>query len=337
MSAVVPTIVSIAPSLALPGGRVSLEGGPFVVEGPSLPVVRVGSRPALVSFAAPSRVTFWVPADAGEGRIPVLLEEWPGTAALLDIGARIASGIHQVDSPAVDARGHVYLTCSGSRGQETSVSVYRVTESGRREVFVTGITNATSLAIGPDDRLYVSSRFDGTVSRIDVDGHADVIAGDLGVACGLAFGPDGAMFVGDRSGCVFRVEPGGDAKVLASLPPSVAAYHLAAAPNGDLFVTGPTLASRDSVYRIDPEGQVSVFATGFGRPQGVAVGPDGHLYVVEALAGACGVFRIDRDGGGAVLVLAAPSLVGLAFAPTGGLVVASNDSAWRFPDQPLVA
>ncbi|MGE3842153.1 MAG: gluconolaconase [Vicinamibacterales bacterium] len=330
---VVPTIASIAPSLALPGGRVSLEGGPFSVGGLSLPLVRVGGHPALVSFAAPSRMTFVVPSDVAEGRISVRLDEAPEVSAVLDVGVRIASGIHQVDSPAVDAQGRVYLTCSGSRGQETSVSVYRVTETGRREVFVTGITNATSLAIGPDGRLYVSSRFDGTVARIDVDGHADVIASDLGVACGLAFGTDGTMFVGDRSGCVFRVERGGEARVLASLPPSVAAYHLAAAPGGDLFVTGPTLSSRDCVYRIDRDGQVSVFATGFGRPQGVATGPNGRLYVVEALAGACGVFRVDEDGGGASPVLAAPSLVGLAFTPDGGLVVASNDSAWRFTDQ----
>lgn len=326
----------MAPLLALPGGRVSLDGGPFVIDGPRLPAVRVGGRSALLAFASSRQLTFWVPDDVAEGRVPVRLDDAPGTAALLDVGERLTTGIHQVDSPAVDAEGRVYLTCSGSRGQETSVSVYRVTEAGRREVFVTGVTNATSLAVGPDRCLYVTSRFDGTVSRIDHDGRPEVVAADLGVACGLSFAHDGTMFVGDRSGHVFRVDPSGEARILASLPPSVAAYHLAADRDGMLFVTGPTLSSCEHVYRIDPDGTATIFATGFGRPQGIAVGTDGSIYVVEALAGACGVYRLDPEGR-ARLVLSAPRLVGIAFAPGGGLVVASNDTAWRFPDEHLLS
>jgi sugar lactone lactonase YvrE len=235
-----------------------------------------------------------------------------------------------VDSPAVAGDGSVFLTCSGTRGQQTPVSVYRVRESGLREVFVTGVTNATSLAMGPDGRLHVTSRFDGTVSRIDEEGRAEVVASDLGIACGLAFAPDGAMYVGDRSGTVFRVEPSGDTRTFTSLPPSVAAYHLAAGPDGSIFVTGPTLAPRDNVYRITPDGTAQVIAATFGRPQGLALDPRGRLHVVEALAGSAGLYRLDESGS-ADLVVSAPGLVGAAFDPRGGLVVASNDTAWRFP------
>jgi len=37
-----------------------------------------------------------------------------------------------------------------------------VTPNGTRETFSSGIVNPTSMAIDSDDRLYVSSRFEGT-------------------------------------------------------------------------------------------------------------------------------------------------------------------------------
>ncbi len=298
-----------------------------------MPAVRVGAQRARVLFADTRQLSLLVPLDSEGGQAAVRLDDAPGTAVFLDIGVCVATGVHQVDSPAIGPDGSIYLTCSGTRGQQTPVSVYRVHESGLREVFVTGLTNATSLAIGPDGYLYVSSRFDGTVSRIDNEGRAEVIASELGIACGLAFSPDGTMYVGDRTGTVFRVERSGETRTYASLPPSVAAYHLAADAQGTLFVTGPTLAPRDNVYRITPDGHVHVVAGGFGRPQGMAVDAHGALYIVEALAGVAGLYRLRPDGT-ADYVLAAPNLVGVAFDAHGGFVVASNDTGWRFTQTP---
>ena len=74
---------------------------------------------------------------------------------------------------------------------------------------------------------------------------------------------------------------------------------------------------------------------GFGRPQGLAFDSTGALYVVEALAGHVGLYRLDvtQSRPQPELVLAAPSLVGVAFAPDGGLVVCSNDTVWRLDCQ----
>ena len=54
---------------------------------------------------------------------------------------------------------------------------------------------------------------------------------------------------------------------------------------GDLFVTGPTTSSFDSVYKVDPHGVVSTFYRGLGRPQGMAFDREGNLYVAASLAG----------------------------------------------------
>jgi sugar lactone lactonase YvrE len=184
------------------------------------------------------------------------------------------------------------------------------------------------MAFSPDGQLHVSSRFEGIVYRVSDDGNREVVASGLGVACGLAFSPDGTLYVGDRSGTVFRVATSGHVMPFATLPPSVAAFHLAWGPDDGLYVTSPTLSTHDSVYRLDHTGKVDVICSSFGRPQGLTFDAHGHLYVVEALAGVSGVYRVARDGT-SVRVLAAGALVGLAFDPRGGLVVASNDSAYR--------
>src|SRR5918993_777546 len=70
------------------------------------------------------------------------------------------------------------------------------------------VVNAPSMAFGPDGHLYVSSRFEGAVYRVDSAGTHETVATDLGVACGIAFDADASMFVGDRSGTIFHVRDG---------------------------------------------------------------------------------------------------------------------------------
>ena len=321
-----PTLTSVEPPRAVEGGLVTVHGSGFSVD--PLPRVVIGPLDARVTFASPRRLVALVPSDLEGGPALVRVDGAPQPLSI-SIGAPCATGLHQVDNPVFDAEGNLYVTYSGPRGQEAPVSIFRVTRAGTREPFASGIVNATSMAIGPDGALYVSSRFEGAVYRVRADGTHESVATDLGVACGLAFDRDGAMYVGDRSGTVFRVRDG-QATAFATLPSSVAAFHLAMGPAGDLYVAGPTLSSIDPVYRITPRGEVSQLAATFGRPQGLALGPDAALYVVDALAGASGVYRLTTDDGVPELVVSGPALVGLAFGPSAELVVVSNETAYRF-------
>ncbi len=103
--------------------------------------------------------------------------------------------------------------------------------------------------------MYVSSRFDGTVYRVAPNGTMSTYAEGMGVATGIAFDPAENLYVGDRSGTVFKIGKDRQIFVFATLEPSVSAYHLAFGPGGDLFVTGPTTSSFDSVYKIDSHGR----------------------------------------------------------------------------------
>jgi sugar lactone lactonase YvrE len=302
-----------------------VHGTGFSADAP--PAVRVGGHPAHVAFVSPTRMVVLVPSDVEGQDLPLEIEN--DGARRVAVGVPWATGLHQVDNPAFDRDGRLYVTYSGPRGQEAPVSVFRVATPGAREPFVTGIVNATSLAYGPDGDLYVSSRFDGAVYRVAADGTHTQVASELGVACGLAFDADGWMYVGDRSGTIFRVRDGA-AKAFATLPPSVAAFHLAMSPWGELFVCAPTLGTYDHVYRIGRDGEVRTLAHAMGRPQGLAFSPDGLLHVTDALAGAGGLYRFHDLDDEPELVVSGNALVGVAFGPSGELAVATNDTAYRF-------
>jgi DNA-binding beta-propeller fold protein YncE len=109
--------------------------------------------------------------------------------------------------------------------------------------------------------------------------------------------------------------------VFATLEMSVSAYHLAFGPLGDLFVTGPN----DRVYKIDPNGNVSTFYKGLGRPQGLAFDAEGNLYVAASLSGTRGIVKITPDAK-ANLEVAGQGLVGLAFAPGRSVVLATTNA-----------
>jgi sugar lactone lactonase YvrE len=320
------------------GGRVTIHGTGFPVDRPHLPDITIGDSPARAVYASPSTIAVLVPSGLDGGRTPVRIAEVSGETALLEVGVPLATGLHQVDNPVFDRGGNLYVTYSGNRGQEVPVSIFRVSPSGRRESYVSGIVNPTSMTFDANGQLFVSSRFEGSVYRVHAEGTYETYASDLGIACGLAFDRKGVLYVGDRSGTLFAIQSDRSVSTIATLPASVAAFHLAIGPDDCVYVTAPTLGPYDYVYRIDPQsGSIEKVFSGFGRPQGIAFDSQGALYVVEALAGWNGLYRVRPDGT-AELIVSGQSLVGVAFNPAGGLVVASNDTAYRLdvPIRPLM-
>ena len=321
-----PVITAVSPLRAVEGGRVTIRGSGFPVD--NLGAVTLGDAPARIAFASSHRLVIAIPTEIEPGLTPIRIAGLAGET-YVTIGAPCATGLHQVDNPVFDHAGNLFVTYSGSRGQEAPVSIFRVTRSGTREPFASGIVNATSMTFGPDRHLYVSSRFEGAVYRVGTDGTPEQVASDLGVACGIAFDDEGGMYVGDRSGTIFRVRDG-KATSFATLPASVAAFHLAMSPAGELIVSAPTLGSYDHIFRIDRDGEVRTVPTPLGRPQGLAFANDGTLHAVDALAGASGVYRFAAIDRPPEPVVSGAALVGLAFGPGGEMVVTSNETAYRF-------
>jgi sugar lactone lactonase YvrE len=316
------------------GGRITIHGSGFPVDRPQLPDVSIGDVQARAVYASSSRISVLVPGGLDGGRTAVRMADVPGETAFVEVGVPLARGLHQVDNPVFDREGNLYVTYSGTRGQDVPVSIFRVGPTGRRESYVSGIVNPTSMTFDAAGQLYVSSRFEGAIYRVFPNGTFEPYATDLGIACGVAFDRNGVLYVGDRSGTLFAIRDDRTVSTIATLPASVAAFHLTVGPDDCIYISAPTLGPYDHVYRVDPAtGAIDRVYSGFGRPQGIAFDSQGVLYVVEALAGWNGLYRVRSDGP-AEIVVAGQSLVGVAFDPGGGLVVTSNDTAYRL-DVPI--
>jgi hypothetical protein len=312
----IPRIERVAPSAAIPGGEIAIYGSGFVSRGQSRPVVRFGEAHASLALASENRIIARVPDGADSGVVRVANAGHESQPHPVRIGLQIADNLHPVANPAVDASGNIYVTFSGPRGQRVPVSLYKISSNYSVKPFVTSLINPSGLAVDREGNLFVSCRHDGTVHRITPDGRAEQWMEGMGVATGMAFDRAGNLYVGDRSGTIFKINSSREVFVFATLEPSVAAYHLAFHPSGDLYVTGPTTSSYDRVFRITQGGEVLVFYRGLGRPQGLAFDRESNLYVAASQAGRRGIVRITPQGH-AEIVLSGSGIVGLALQPSG--------------------
>lgn len=320
-----PRLDSVTPRAALPGGEVRFLGAGLLPEGLVRPVVQFGKTSASVVIGSDDFVVARVPEGAASGPVVVATNGHISNPLDVRIASPIADELHPVANPAIDAEGNIYATFSGARGDKVPVSVFRIDTSYAKRPFITDLMNATGLALDRAGDIYVSSRYEGNVHKVSPVGQMSLYAEGMGVATGIAFDRLGNLFVGDRSGTIFKIAPDRQIFVHATLEPSVAAYHLAIGPSGDLFVSGPTTSSYESIHRVDSHGEVSVYFRGLGRPQGLAFDTDGNLYVAASLRGQRGIVKITPRQE-ASLEVSGQGLVGLAFAPGRAVVLATSDA-----------
>jgi len=334
-----PKILRIDPALAIPGAEVTIDCEGFDTSDPGLCAVWFKEERASIVALSPRRVLAIVPETKQSGTIEVRLESrgQQSAPATIAVAKRLAEDLHPVANPAFDPDdGSLFVTRSGSRGEQLPVTLFRIDVSGEVTEFSGDITNPTGIAFDSTGQMFVSSRMDGTVYRITPFKEAVPFATNLGIATGIAFDRSDTMYVGDRTGTIYKVNGIGEEVAWAQLEASVSAFHLAMGPDESLFVTGPTVASFDSVMRINADGEVGVFYKGLGRPQGLALDHSGNVYVAASLRGRRGIVRISKDGQDAEMFVAGMNLVGLAFSSTSDLAVVSTDSVYGLQLDPGV-
>jgi sugar lactone lactonase YvrE len=323
----VPRIDRVAPTAAIPGGEIVIYGSGFASRTGARPVVHFGEADGGLMLATDNRVIVRVPDSANGGMVRVANANGESQPHPVSIGLQIADNLHPVGNPAVDANGNIYVTFSGPRGQRVPVSLYKITSNYSIKPFVTSLINPSGLALDAAGNLFVSCRNDGTIHRVTPEGRTEQWIEGMGIATGIAFDREESLYVGDRSGTIFKISPSREVFVFATLEPSLAAYHLAFHPSGDLYVTGPTTSSYDRVYRITTGGDVSVFYRGLGRPQGLAFDRDANLYVAASYGGRRGIARVSADGQ-AEVILSGSGLVGLALQPSGRAILTTNGALY---------
>jgi sugar lactone lactonase YvrE len=329
------TITKIDPPFGIPGGEVVIDCESFDTRDPRACSVVFNDTVAQIVALGSSRVLAIVPElrVAGDVQVRLQVGDFQSEPVNFVVARKLVGDVHPVANPAFDPDdGALFVTRSGSRGEDLPVTIFRVDVNGDVSEYSGDITNPTGITFSADSEMFVTSRLDGVVYKVNPFKEAVSFARNLGVATGIVFDREGVMYVGDRTGTIYKVNGIGEEKVWAQLEPSVSAYHLAFGPDDALYVTGPSVTSFDSVWRINRDGEVDEFYRGLGRPQGLAFDTDGNLYVAASLRGRRGIVRISKDRQSEIAV-AGVNLVGLAFSGTGDMAVVSIDSVYTLPMQ----
>ncbi|GAA0317081.1 hypothetical protein GCM10010302_65170 [Streptomyces polychromogenes] len=145
-----------------------------------------------------------------------------------------------------------------------------------------------SIAVDRRGRMFATAYFSGRVYRIDAPGAAPVaLTGNIGADGGIVVREDGRLLVGTGN-------------------------DLAHSLTGGLLPVSKLL-------EVDPEtGAVSVYASGLGGIDGVALAPDGTVYTTTL--GGSGIGRVTPDGRVDPAWARVPQPNGIAVSPDGSQV-----------------
>lgn len=149
------------------------------------------------------------------------------------------------------------------------------------EIFASGLDHPEGLAFAPDGTLFAGGEA-GQIYAIDPQGNHRVHAECGGFTLGLAFSPHGELFACNSAKGVLRISASGKAEVFASslVCPNFPAFDA----SGRLWISdsGRWKQNNGAIYCFDSDGRKAASHTGLGYANGLCFGHDGTLYWAES-------------------------------------------------------
>lgn len=292
----------------------------------TLDVVLSGHR-ELVGVAVAADGTVYA-SDAGAGEI-----YWRSPSGSV---SAIVRGLSEPAGLALDAQGRLLIAEAGAG------RLLRLEPSGALGIVASGLERPRWLAPGPDGSLYIAAHAllgpggpsadeaDVIVRRDPHTGSLAVVAAGLPTLAGLALAPDALVAAARRIGALplatgvigrYPLLPGGALGAPTYLVASALEEPEAVAFDrfGRLYFSAKALelgATRflGAIGKAEIDGDLDVFASPLLDPRGLALGPDGALYVADGRGG-----RVVRYGAPAAPSLTVPSLTSEPVVPLTGL------------------
>jgi sugar lactone lactonase YvrE len=150
------------------------------------------------------------------------------------------------------------------------------------------------MAVDSAGNLYIADEVTSTIRKVTPDG---MISTAVGSSAGLrnpsdvAVDASGNLYIADFNSLrVVKITPAGVVSTIASI---VFPSAIASDPTGIVYVTDSfTIDDVSTVYKVTPDGAVSVLATGFIGPTGLALDSAGNIYVADSRY----VLKVDPQG-----------------------------------------
>ena len=334
-----PHIESVSPGAALPGGEIRINGSGLRPVELKRPRVQFGEIDGAVVISSDAFVVARVPEGATSGPVVVATNGAVSNPQVVRVAVPIADNLHPVTNPAIDGDGNIFVTFSGSRGQQVPVSLFKIDTNYAVKPFLSNLMNATSIAFDREGQMYVSSRHDGTVYRVAPNGTMSSYAEGMGVATGIAFDREQNLYVGDRSGTIFKI---------AQRPPDL---RICYPRTQRLRLSSRFQSCRRSLCNRTNHIQLRRGApdrhawhghkllSWSGTPAGPCFRQRWQSLRGRFPAGKRGIVKITPDGK-ASLEVAGQNLVGLCFAPGRSAVLATTGAvhhlSWNISGLPLL-
>ncbi|MBZ2207055.1 gluconolaconase [Massilia soli] len=267
-------------------------------------------------------------------------------------GAGAAAAFHTPSALAIDSAGNLYVADTGNHAirKVTPAGMVTTIAGNGQPGYVDGAGSAArfngpvGVAVDKDGNVFVADTYNDRIRQITPGGVVTTVAGDglPGNADGAALAArfdtptalavDGAgnLYVADtQNGAIRKVTRAGAVSTLARAPLDAdkplmrRPASLALTHDGFLYVGD---LARGRILQVSPDGQLRGLtgigidfhvgderAARFGRPAGIALGPDGSLYVADALKRA--LRKVARREGAAAPALEEPPAPAAAAAP----------------------
>jgi len=158
----------------------------------------------------------------------------------------------------------------------------------------TGHAFAEGLAVAADGTLYFTDVPDSELYRLDPkNGERTLVDEATGKTNGLALGPGGRLFgAANGARAIHRWDPADWSR--RSVARGTSSNDLCVRDDGTIFYTDP---DPQTVWRVDPKGELAEAATLDWRPNGIALSPDQKtLLVAEFRADTVHAFTVGKDG-----------------------------------------
>lgn len=184
------------------------------------------------------------------------------------------------------------------------------------------------------DILYVTDSGSNSVSRVDEStGNTTTFATGLNDPFGIVLAPNGNFYVANQAdlqaGTISQITPNGVVTAFANI--GFAPDGLAVDGSGNLYVVN---FGSDTVSIIPTSGSnvgiASRYAVGFDNPTGIAISPNGTMYVSESVGD---IYTVSTSGSLTLFYNLGENPTGMAFDSQSNLYVSglSNGTIYEFP------